>query len=626
MHFAFRSGQRVFYNILQMLDEMGVSKEIFCLKARKQGISTLVEGILSWFALFVPGSKAAIASADGQKSQIMAGMFFFAIDELPWWLESERTRDKRASDRGIIEWSHIGNQVILQSGSMRGGIGQGTTPNVIHISEASQYTNAVKQIDEGLLKAVTSAPGNFMVIETTGDGDLWTARFWNNCKEFYWKGMARLLPLFLPWFMTPELYPSKSWIKKYKMPKDWPNSRNQETASMTTKCEAYVASTKILREVLGENWKLPDEQQWYWQFNYEEHKRRGLEKSWIRQMPCDDYDALLGEKEKAVGEETKDAMKRSQMNVPAIPVYGLAGDGVPEKHEPLESEIWYGTEAPPRLKFSWTNPGKVKFDWMLVPLKPVPEEKFDPLGKCLIFEEPQPGFDYSIGWDCGTGVGGDRSILSATRVGTDANADVQVAEWAFDKVSNDDIYIYGCALASFYSKYMTNHPHPKICIEQRRKFGDRPYSIARFGMGFRRWHIWGQGFDRKIREDKHIGKNAAVGWFTNEWSRPMLLGAFFGAVENGWYLVRSKWLAEEIIGMGQSITAGGKTRLDHESGEHDDRVFAAAMSYFTMHRHDLMAERSKKRYDIPAEGGIIIERGPSVMTTEIPGGKFWEKR
>ena len=50
------------------------------------------------------------------------------------------------------------------------------------------------------------------------------------------------------------------------------------------------------------------------------------------------------------------------------------------------------------------------------------------------------------------------------------------------------------------------------------------------------------------------------------------------------------------------------------------------MGYFTMHRHDLMAERSKKRYDIPAEGGIIIERGPSVMTTEIPGGKFWEKR
>ena len=57
MHFSFRSGQTVFYNVLCELDNMGVSKEIFCLKARKQGISTLVEGILSWFSLFVPGSK-----------------------------------------------------------------------------------------------------------------------------------------------------------------------------------------------------------------------------------------------------------------------------------------------------------------------------------------------------------------------------------------------------------------------------------------------------------------------------------------------------------------------------------------------------------------------------------------
>ena len=64
MHFVFRSGQRVFYKILQKLDARGVSKEVFVLKARKQGISTIVEGIISWMATFIPGVKAAIASAD----------------------------------------------------------------------------------------------------------------------------------------------------------------------------------------------------------------------------------------------------------------------------------------------------------------------------------------------------------------------------------------------------------------------------------------------------------------------------------------------------------------------------------------------------------------------------------
>src|SRR5208337_3470553 len=100
---------------------------------------------------------------------------------------------------------------------------------------------------------------------------------------------------------------------------------------------------------------------------------------------------------------------------------------------------------------------------------------------------------------------------------------------------------------------------------------------------------------------------------------------FFGAVENGWYVVRSKWLAQEISGMEQRITESGKTRVDHESGEHDDRVFGGAQAYFTMHRHDVMAARMKKRYDAPSGEGIIIEKGPSVPTITIPGSKRWSE-
>jgi hypothetical protein len=104
----------------------------------------------------------------------------------------------------------------------------------------------------------------------------------------------------------------------------------------------------------------------------------------------------------------------------------------------------------------------------------------------------------------------------------------------------------------------------------------------------------------------------------------MLLSAFLGAVENGLYTVRSKWLIEEIAGMEQRITDGGKTRVEHESGEHDDRVFAAAMGYFTMHRHDVMAERMKKRYDAPGGHGLMIEKGPSLPTIIIPRSKKWD--
>ena len=86
--------------------------------------------------------------------------------------------------------------------------------------------------------------------------------------------------------------------------------------------------------------------------------------------------------------------------------------------------------------------------------------------------------------------------------------------------------------------------------------------------------------------------------------------------------MRSKWLAEEITDMEQKVTESGKTRADHAKGEHDDRVFAAAMSYFTLHQHDIMVERLKMRYESPSDGGIFIETGPCRQTIEIPGEKW----
>jgi hypothetical protein len=41
--------------------------------------------------------------------------------------------------------------------------------------------------------------------------------------------------------------------------------------------------------------------------------------------------------------------------------------------------------------------------------------------------------------------------------------------------------------------------------------------------------------------------------------------------------------------------------MTHRSGQHDDRVRAAAQSFFTAHDFDILAERSQKRYALPQE-------------------------
>jgi hypothetical protein len=639
LRFTFRQGQWILWQMLCELDRMGVSKMLQIMKARQLGISTLCEGIARWASMFIPGVAAQIGSSDGQKSQIMLGMILLANEMLPPWLPPTETRSKTKSDRGLMEYEKIGSMIMIQHGAMRGGMGQGSTPTFVHLSELSQYTDPVKQLDEGLFKGLHEGPELIVLLESTADpshkSSWWWKEQWIANRDNYWSGRAKFLPVFLPWHTTPELYPGDDWLHKFPMRADF--KPHEDTIAHVRRAEAYVRTTKMLAKILGKDWTMPVEQQWFWQFNYDDHKRRKVEKSWFRQMPSDDYEALMGERDKIVGEETVEIMDTTKKLIADTPVYMLAGDGITEKYEPDESLVWYGDDSPPRLKCHWNTKRDERLEWMFVPLKPTiyhgmtdrerraAEMTFDPLEKFLIWQEPQEGYDYSIGWDTGTGVGGDRSVVSVNRKGmSDSEPDLQVAEFASDSIGLQDICWWACAAAALYSKYMKDTPHnsPKIAIEMKRKYGDGPYHEAKLA-GFRRWHEWGSNFDVKTWKEK-VGKHGRVGWFTNEWSRPLLLSRFFGAVENGWYTVRSKWLAQEIAEMEQKVTDSGKTRADHEAGKHDDRVFAAAMSYFTTHQCDVMAVRMKHRYEQPQGMELEIEHGPAIgMQTVLSGGSLW---
>jgi hypothetical protein len=623
--FTFRQGQWIMWQMLCELDRMGVSKMLQILKARQLGISTLAEGIATHHSQFVPGVAAQIGSADGQKTQIMLGMMTLALDQIPVWLPPTQTRAKVASDRAMLEFSRIGSLIMVQPGSMRGGMGQGTTPTFVHLSEVSQFTDPTGQLDEGLFKALHEGAELVVMLESTGDAShksaWWWKEQWIANRDNYWAGKAKFLPVFLPWHTTPELYPGTAWLKKFPMPAGW--APNDDTVDHVHRAEAYVRNTPMLSKILGTDWSMPLDQQWYWEFNHEDHKRRRVEKSWYRQMPSDDYEALLGENDKVLSEAAIQVVNSTVEPLETTPVYMLVGEDIPERREPKSERIWYGPDAPPRLKTTWYSKKGTALEWMFVPLKREDAKTFDPLEKFLIWEEWKPGYDYSIGWDTGTGVGGDRTAASVRRHGSPEEPSVQVAEFASDSISEAEIYAYIAALASLYSPCL-ERPHPKLCIEMKRKFGDLPYHMTR-QLGFRRWHEWGGGFDRKTFEER-VGKRGRVGWFTNEWSRPLLLSAYQYAIENGWAEVKSKWLAEEIQDLEQRVTASGKTRVDHESGGHNDRVFADAQAYWTMNQSSVMIERAKMRYESPKDSGIVVMTGPAVQTIVIPGQAWFDSR
>jgi len=619
-HFAFRSGQRAFFNVLQELEDLGVSQDIQCLKARKQGISTLAEGLITHSSLMVPGTRASIGSADDQKTQVMMEMMYGALEHIPWWLSPTQTRDKR-SGRALLQFSHIGTMIVIQHGAMRGGIGQGTTPNKIHLSEVSQYTNPIEQIEEGLFKAVPTTPDTLMVLESTGEGNTgWWADQWRANKEKYWQGRARMLPLFLPWFMTPELYPTKNWIQKFPFPAGWRRDQTREVKAMADKCELYVKSTEMLNRILGKNWRLPDVQMWYWQFNYEDSRMRRMEKSWSRQMPCDDFEALIGEHDSVYGMETIGEINKKREKT--VDTFGILGSGIKERHDPAPIEVDYSRS---RLVIQWTTPNSIPLEWMLMPMTgDVEDPKFDPLKRLIVYERPRKGEHYSIGIDPGTGVGGDRTAIEVVKTGYAGFPDIQVAEFASDDIDNVEIAAWATAIAAWYGQHYEEGETPRIIIEQKRKYGDSVYHAMKL-YGFKNHHIFRMYDKKTLRPRPSI--NPREGWFTNEWSRPMLLSAYKYAVDNGWIKVNSRWLLAEMEGHEQRVTEGGKTRADHARGKHDDRLFGIAMAYFTNHDLDSMMEREHQRCQKPT-GEVEWElntaewKGPTIVNTD--GERFFE--
>jgi hypothetical protein len=113
-------------------------------------------------------------------------------------------------------------------------------------------------------------------------------------------------------------------------------------------------------------------------------------------------------------------------------------------------------------------------------------------------------------------------------------------------------------------------------------------------MGFH-YHYRPKRFDsKKIKEE--IGRKE--GWWSSSWSVAILMTRFVEAINGGWYVPKSKWLIEELKTL-ERRQAAGKSKLTHRSGQFDDRVRAAAQSFFCAHDLDVLADRAQKRYSGP---------------------------
>lgn len=606
--FRFRVPQRIYFDIICDLEERGAAIEILILKARQLGMSIFTELLVAHRTIFSYGVSAVIGSADQTKTGEMSRMLLFCYDMLPVWLRPQHT-SRVESDRGKILFGSMASGISFQHGSQKFGIATGSTPTIYHLSEVALYGDAsVMLIDEGLWKAVHASPNVLGILESTGRSNQgWYAETWYYSKKNWPE--SRMYPMFLPWYCGMDLYPTTTWLIPRPLRSDW--RPNHDTRNHVAKSELFVRSSPLLeKHLLAEfnrrciphngRWRMPREQQWWWEVTHEEAKQKGTESSFLQEYAGDDEEALQRSSESVFGHGTIQVIDNQRVR--DYKCYGITGQSIEDSHEPPVEDIDYDAERIPLRMAS--NRGEVH-RWELIPLRseiPLREDNSDDaIGKLIVFHPPRLGIRYSMGIDTSEGKGEDSTVISVWGLGSGQVPDFQAAEFSSSYVSHTEAFAFGAAIGTYYSKYMsreeTKWPMPYVAIEQVAAVGDTCQGqMMRMGYPVNCFHVFTR-YDLTPRQIavRKKSKSAKRGWYTYGWSRPILTGYFVQCAQNGWIEINSPWLIEEMKQFETHITATGKERLEHEEGGHDDRIFAAAMGAFCPHDQDIVAERSKKR-------------------------------
>lgn len=615
--FAFRVPQRIYFDILGELQLRGHSLEILVLKARQLGVSVVTALLIAHRIFFSYGVNAVIGSADQKQTYLLSQMLFLCYDMLPFWLRPRHTA-RVEGERGRLMFGGLSSGVSFQHGSQKYGVGTGSTPTLYHLSEVALYgDDAVKLIDEGLWKAVHASLHVLGVLESTGrSNEGWFAKTWHYSKANY--PNSRMYPMFLPWFCGVDIYPMPMDRVTHPIPPNWVPHR--DTRRHVTKAALYVASTPLLsKHLIAEQvrrgqrlpddrrpWSMPLEQQWYWEWNYEEAKYKGTESKFLQEMASDDEEALQRSTESVFGHETITMIDNARQT--DFETYTISGQSIEDEHEIAPEYFDYTRE---RIRVAYPSPRGTISRWELIPLKHLTDLRHDhpeDVDRVLcIWEHPKPGYVYAMGGDTSEGKGADSTVASVWRLGYDNFPDVQVAEFASAYISHVEAFAFYLCLAAYYAVPMRDAyaegrcrwREPYVSIEQLAAVGDTAQHQMGL-LGYTNFHKMARydGSLTRVRNQKR-GPGTKIGWYTGAWSRPILLGQFVHYCRNGWAKVNSPWLVHEMRHFEQHETATGKPKMEHEEGQHDDRVFGAALSTFPPHDMDKMTQRSKKRTPQP---------------------------
>jgi len=207
---ALNHAQKIVLGKIQEIERQGKPVRLLILKARQEGVSTLLAGL--FFARTSQAeNRRALIVADSDDN---ASGLFEKIKLMHAELEQRAPHlapAKKKSNAKALEFDQIGSRLGIASaqssagstgdGAKRGGrIGRSKTLSMVHLSEVAFFPSLAALL-VSLVQSVPNLPGTIIVQETTANGlggpfhELWTRAV---------AGQNGWEPIFLPWFLMPE--------------------------------------------------------------------------------------------------------------------------------------------------------------------------------------------------------------------------------------------------------------------------------------------------------------------------------------------------------------------------------------------------------------------------------------
>jgi len=193
--FIFNDAQKYINEQLEEQRKKTGKVRAIILKARQQGISTYCAARVFWKTYFAPHTRSVVMAHDSATSDALFNMSRNLIDNM----DEPPTLQKSNAKEILFEHNKSGYR-LYTAGSKEAG--RGTTPTIAHLSEVA-FWQFDEQILAGLFQGISQADDTEVILESTANGA---------SGEFYrlyqgaMRGENEYLPIFLPWYITPEYY------------------------------------------------------------------------------------------------------------------------------------------------------------------------------------------------------------------------------------------------------------------------------------------------------------------------------------------------------------------------------------------------------------------------------------